>query len=177
MSIANEIQRLQSAKADIKSAIEEKGVTVGDGTIDIYAEKISEISVGSGASLPTNIDEISSGTWTQATSLSTSGVLDIAHGLTDTPDVIVITSNILDLDAINSNILAYMFYEGICQSFGYSVCANKAITTRVNYSTANASGSYGITNVDNSKFTITTAGNRQLAAGVTYSWFAMRWAK
>ena len=46
MSIANEIQRLQQAKADIKSAIEEKGVTVGEGTIDTYAEKISEISVG-----------------------------------------------------------------------------------------------------------------------------------
>ncbi len=48
MSIANEIQRIQSAKADIKSAIENKGVTVGDGTIDTYAKKIDEISVGSG---------------------------------------------------------------------------------------------------------------------------------
>lgn len=46
MSIATEIQRLQQAKADIKSAIEEKGVTVGDGTIDTYAEKIGEISGG-----------------------------------------------------------------------------------------------------------------------------------
>ncbi len=46
MSIANEIQRLQSAKADIKAAIENKGITVGDGTIDTYAEKISEISGG-----------------------------------------------------------------------------------------------------------------------------------
>ena len=48
MSIATEIQRLQSAKADIKAAIEEKGVVVGDGTIDTYAEKINEISVGGG---------------------------------------------------------------------------------------------------------------------------------
>ena len=48
MSIATEIARLQSAKADIKSAIEEKGVEVGDGTIDTYAEKIGEISVGGG---------------------------------------------------------------------------------------------------------------------------------
>ena len=46
MSIANEIQRIQSAKAGIKSAVEEKGVTVGDGTIDTYAEKIAEISGG-----------------------------------------------------------------------------------------------------------------------------------
>ena len=46
MNIATEIQRLQQAKADIKSAIEEKGVTVGDGTIDTYAEKIGEIQGG-----------------------------------------------------------------------------------------------------------------------------------
>ena len=46
MSIANEIQRLQTAKADIKAAIEEKGVAVGDDTIDTYAAKIGEISGG-----------------------------------------------------------------------------------------------------------------------------------
>lgn len=46
MSIATEITRLQTAKADIKSAIEEKGVEVGNGTIDTYAEKVREISVG-----------------------------------------------------------------------------------------------------------------------------------
>lgn len=46
MSVATEIQRLQQAKADIKAAIEKKGVTVGDGTIDTYAEKINEISSG-----------------------------------------------------------------------------------------------------------------------------------
>jgi hypothetical protein len=49
MSIAQEIQRLQMAKAAIKTAIEAKGVTVGDSTIDTYAAKISEISVGSGS--------------------------------------------------------------------------------------------------------------------------------
>lgn len=48
MSIATEIQRLQTTKADIKSAIEEKGVEVGNGTIDTYAEKVREISVGGG---------------------------------------------------------------------------------------------------------------------------------
>lgn len=48
MSIANEILRLQTAKADIKTAIENKGVTVGDGTIDTYAKKINEISGGDG---------------------------------------------------------------------------------------------------------------------------------
>jgi hypothetical protein len=47
MSITTEIQRLKTAKADSKTAIEEKGVQVGDGLIDTYAEKIREISVGS----------------------------------------------------------------------------------------------------------------------------------
>lgn len=46
MSVETEIKRLQTAKADIKSVIEEKGVQVGDGLIDTYAEKISKISSG-----------------------------------------------------------------------------------------------------------------------------------
>ena len=52
MSVAQEIQRLQSAKANIKTAIENKGVTVGDGTIDTYAEKIGQISGGGGGANP-----------------------------------------------------------------------------------------------------------------------------
>lgn len=50
MSVATEIQRIQTAKADIKTAIENKGVEVGDGKIDTYAEKISQISSGGGDS-------------------------------------------------------------------------------------------------------------------------------
>lgn len=49
MSIATEIQRLQQAKTDIKAAIEEKGVEVGNGTLDTYATKISEITGGGGS--------------------------------------------------------------------------------------------------------------------------------
>ena len=48
MSIATEIQRLRTAKEDIKTAIEEKGVEVGNGLIDTYAEKIKEITGGGG---------------------------------------------------------------------------------------------------------------------------------
>ena len=44
MSIANEIQRLQTAKANIKAAIESKGVTVPSATtIDGYAQLINSI--------------------------------------------------------------------------------------------------------------------------------------
>lgn len=48
MSVASEIERIQGAKADIKTAIENKGVIVGsDLLIDDYAEKINQISAGS----------------------------------------------------------------------------------------------------------------------------------
>lgn len=49
MSIASEIARLQTAKADIKAAIEDKGVTVPSAaTLDDYADYVSAISGGGG---------------------------------------------------------------------------------------------------------------------------------
>ena len=44
MSISTEIQRLLTAKSDLKTAIEDKGVEVGEGTIDTYAGKVREIA-------------------------------------------------------------------------------------------------------------------------------------
>lgn len=44
MSILSQISRLKNAKVSIKTAIENKGVTVGSGTIDTYASKIDEIN-------------------------------------------------------------------------------------------------------------------------------------
>lgn len=47
MSISSEIERIQNAKADIKTAIENKGVEVGsDLLIDGYADLIDTISTG-----------------------------------------------------------------------------------------------------------------------------------
>ena len=46
MAIYDQITRISNAKADIKAAIEAKGVSVGEGTLDTYAEKIGEIQVG-----------------------------------------------------------------------------------------------------------------------------------
>lgn len=49
MSIASEISRIQQAKADIKTAIEAKGVTVpSSATIDTYDDYVSQISGGGG---------------------------------------------------------------------------------------------------------------------------------
>lgn len=43
MSLVTSLQRIKDAKADIKAAIESKGVSVGSGLIDTYADKIREI--------------------------------------------------------------------------------------------------------------------------------------
>ena len=49
MSVATEIERLQNAKADIKTSIEAKGVTVPSSeTLDNYADYIDEIETGGG---------------------------------------------------------------------------------------------------------------------------------
>lgn len=62
MSIATEIQRLQTAKADLKTAIEAKGVAIDENaTIDTYASKVDEIESGGG--LPDNMK------WATATSV------------------------------------------------------------------------------------------------------------
>lgn len=47
MSIESEITRLTTAKADLKTAIENKGVTVpSDATLDAYADYVDNISTG-----------------------------------------------------------------------------------------------------------------------------------
>lgn len=49
MSIATEIQRLQTAKADIKTSIENKGVIVPPtATLDKYSDYVDQITVGGG---------------------------------------------------------------------------------------------------------------------------------
>lgn len=50
MSIASEISRLQTAKADLKTAIEGKGVTVPSNTkLDGYADLVDSIETGGGS--------------------------------------------------------------------------------------------------------------------------------
>ena len=52
MSIATELTRIQQAKADIKTAIEAKGVTVpSSATIDTYDDYVSQISGGGGGGM------------------------------------------------------------------------------------------------------------------------------
>ena len=58
MSVATEIQRLQTAKADIKTAIENKGVTVPSTTkLDAYADLVEQIKQG-GGQVPSMDDDV-----------------------------------------------------------------------------------------------------------------------
>lgn len=68
MSIASEIIRLQNAKADLKTAIEGKGVTVPSGsTIDEYADFVESISGGGGSITVTPLSVTENGTYTAGT--------------------------------------------------------------------------------------------------------------
>jgi endonuclease YncB( thermonuclease family) len=59
MSIASEISRIQQAKADIKTAIETKGVTVpSSATIDTYDDYVSQISGGGGGGDTTTLEKL-----------------------------------------------------------------------------------------------------------------------
>ena len=52
MSIQTELNRLSTAKSDLKSAIEEKGVTVPEGTkLDGFSALVNQIQVGGGGGL------------------------------------------------------------------------------------------------------------------------------
>lgn len=99
MSIATEISRIQSAKADIKTAIEAKGVTVpSSATIDTYDDYISQISGGGGGTdLSGIIDRTISGNLTIPSGITSIGTYAFYNcsGLTS----INITSGITNIDA------------------------------------------------------------------------------
>lgn len=74
MSIANEISRLQTAKADLKTAIEGKGVTVAaNATLDAYADLVDAIETGGGGG--SEYEDFSGGNITSITSHGTEYIL------------------------------------------------------------------------------------------------------
>ena len=84
MSIATEITRIQQAKADIKTAIEAKGVTVpSSATIDTYDDYVSQISGGGGGGdipMPSNLSSATFNDYGRITSAAIkSGVTSIGQ--------------------------------------------------------------------------------------------------
>lgn len=82
MSISTDLTRLQSAKAAMKTAMQNKGVTVPDGAkLDAFAALIDSISAGGGSG------NIASGTFTPA---DASSDVTVEHGLGVAPSTIVV---------------------------------------------------------------------------------------
>lgn len=82
MSISTDLTRLQSAKAAMKTAIQNKGVTVpDDAKLDAFAALIDSIPAGGGSG------NIASGTFTPA---DASSDVTVEHGLGVAPSVIVV---------------------------------------------------------------------------------------
>lgn len=62
MSVQSEINRLQTAKADLKSAIENKGVTVPSSTkLDGYADLVDSIEAGGSETVVLDVNSLYSG--------------------------------------------------------------------------------------------------------------------
>lgn len=172
MSIASEIERLQSAKADIKSAIEKKDVTVGDGKIDTYAEKILQISSGSG--LPTDITEMQTGSFTVASDTA-EGVF-VALTMSDAPtNIIVYAEN--DVQETYTQLLN--IYGGICgyvKSNVNQICsyhATSPTTFGIGYRDAKNGG---IVDITKDGFTARgfTVGQYYFRSATPYHWIAWR---
>ena len=109
MSIQTELTRITNAKAAIKTAIEGKGVTVPDGTLQdrmaVLIESI-ESGVGGGGVLPTPFTNITTGTFILA-SLSYCDKYPITHGLGIIPTLFAVYN---DVNVSRSGSVAYVVY-------------------------------------------------------------------
>jgi hypothetical protein len=113
MSVATEIQRILTAKDNIKNAIENKGVTVGDGTIDTYAEKIGEIvGAAAGGRLPKGIAEMQTGSFTVAE--DTNETQYVAFNMQETPTNFIVYA---DNDEQTTYTFLCLFYGDLFKSF------------------------------------------------------------
>jgi hypothetical protein len=158
MSIATEIQRLQGAKANIKNAIEQKGVTVGDGTIDTYAEKISEISGGGGGL------KYSSGT----VEFARNDVhIILYHNLGSVPRMVFIRTELTENTPVSTIGLSYnnVFTEPLCVLAEYRTVGSSPTNVIATTSIKEITEEY-------IKFTYRNATYKFLA-GVPYNWLAI----
>jgi hypothetical protein len=114
MSIANEIKRIQTAKANIKTAIENKGVTIADDvTIDNYPEYITQIPAGAEITEPYAIyRNLSSGNYEEC----------------ETFNMVGVPANFIRQ---NTSVKSVVFNEGVTQLYNASVftCSNLTSVT------------------------------------------------
>lgn len=111
VSIAENLQELIDAKADIKSAIESKGVEVTGG-LTTYADAIREIETGEGVAIP-NGTRFQGSTWKEIPQFDTSNVTGMIQMFADCSNL----ERIPMLDTSNVTSMYYMFSG--CSSLKY----------------------------------------------------------
>ena len=152
MSIATDLTRLQTAKADLKTAIEGKGVTVPSATkIDGYADLVESIETGGG--------EIESGTFTPA-----SNGKQVSINVSKAPTHFLLRTDVDNITDTNNTWKEYgNVYlsptDGGFDFMRYGASNNTAQRRTANYY------SYS-----NGAFTINSYA--EVVAGVTYEWFS-----
>lgn len=153
MSIASEITRLQTAKADIKAAIEGKGVTVPSAaTLDDYAGYVDTISGGGGGGIQTGTFTIASNTKTVTISLDDADIKFIV-ALVPNP-----TQADPDAGGWKTAMILYFPSENLSKSF--------AVYTSGSYFSPNNLSAI----VDGNDITFNV--NYNMKAGDTFTWYA-----
>ena len=166
MSIASEISRLQSAKADLKSAIEAKGVTVSSSaTLDDYDTYVAAIS-GGGSS-------VSSGTFTTTEDTGSYTISTLA-GTTATHFVLVATPSPSAVTGHSKRAFAGGFISW--DDTLYFSVATAAAGTSVNTLKVDAAAGGNAFSLNKSTGVVSsstgTNGGGYLINGVTYKWYA-----
>lgn len=105
MSIATEISRLQTAKSNLKTAIEAKGVTVpSSAKIDTYDDYVSQISGGGGDTTPSAFTSWSYNDYGKPTNIV------IKNGVTSIPTYFQRYNNVLTSCTIPSSVTTIGLY-------------------------------------------------------------------
>lgn len=151
MSIATDLTRLQTAKADLKTAIEGKGVTVPSATLlDGYADLVDSISGGG---------SIESGTFTPASSARS-----ISISVSKEPTHLLVRTSRFNITET----------DNVWKTYGYIyLSAEEGGFDMMRYGASNNSAQPRAANqhsYSNGVFTINLYG--YLVPGLTYEWFS-----
>lgn len=194
MSIASEITRLQTAKADLKTAIQAKGVAVGQQTLDQYAALVAAISGGanlqtksitvtengtinvtpdagydglSSLELITNVAGMPSGIATgtfTCTPTTMSKEVSIEHGLGVIPRYVFVGTVVASTTPNNQEIALAVTFNGTQNPHSYLLCLSGDIVDCTSTKTADTASNI---------YLPTNSGSAWYFLANTYRWIAI----